>query len=92
MGNRRTDPWSQNLDYICPSSQGWPSFTRVFPILDWNYHEVWQYLKSYELIYCVLYDQGYTSLGEIHNSQKNPYLKIEGKEEYLPAFNLTKDD
>ena len=43
-------------------------------------------------MYCQLYDQGYTSLGEIHNSQKNPYLKIEGKEEYLPAYELTKDD
>tara|TARA_B110000285_G_C14665715_1_gene398061 strand:- start:247 stop:453 length:207 start_codon:yes stop_codon:yes gene_type:complete len=68
MGNRRTDPYSQNLEHICESSAGWPEFVRVFPILDWSYTEVWGYLKQYNLIYCVLYDQGYTSLGEIHNS------------------------
>jgi len=77
MGNRRTDPWSQNLSAICPSSQGWPIFTRVFPILDWSYSDVWGFLKEFDLTYCSLYDQGYTSLGEIHNSQKNPYLRIE---------------
>jgi 3'-phosphoadenosine 5'-phosphosulfate sulfotransferase (PAPS reductase)/FAD synthetase len=93
MGNRRTDPYSQNLDYICPSSPGWPVFTRVFPILDWNYLNVWQYLKSYDLEYCKLYDLGYTSLGEIHNSVKNPFLKIEGTEdEFQPAYILKSDD
>ena len=50
------------------SRMAWPEFVRVFPILDWSYTEVWGYLKQYNLIYCVLYDQGYTSLGEIHNS------------------------
>jgi FAD synthetase len=43
-------------------------------------------------MYCVLYDQGYTSLGEKHNSQKNPYLKIEETDNYKPAYELTKDD
>ena len=37
MGNRRTDPWSKDLTYICPSSEDWPKFIRAFPILDWNY-------------------------------------------------------
>lgn len=49
MGNRRTDPYSQNLTEICPSSEGWPVFTRIFPILDWNYLNVWQFLKTYNL-------------------------------------------
>lgn len=43
-------------------------------------------------MYCVLYDQGYTSLGEKHNSQKNPHLKIEGTENFEPAYELTQDD
>jgi FAD synthetase len=68
MGNRSTDPWSQNLQPICASSPGWPEFTRVFPILDWSYHEVWAYLLLFRLDYCSLYDAGYTSLGEMHNS------------------------
>ena len=94
MGNRRTDPYSQNLTPICPSSEGWPVFTRVFPILDWNYLNVWQFLKSYNLEYCKLYDEGYTSLGEIDNSVKNPFLKIivNDGESYKPAYALTNDD
>ena len=68
LGNRRTDPHSQDLNPISPSSYGWPKFMRVFPILDWSYSNVWSFLKIYKLPYCVLYDQGYTSLGEVHNS------------------------
>jgi len=26
MGNRRTDPWSRDLEPICKSSAGWPEF------------------------------------------------------------------
>ena len=74
LGNRDTDPYSQNLEPICSSSPGWPEFTRVFPILHWSYSDVWSFLRSYSLEYCSLYDDGYTSLGEIHNTQKNPYL------------------
>jgi len=106
MGNRRTDPYSQNLDHICPSSEGWPEFVRVFPILHWSYQEVWTFLRSNNLCYCELYDQGYTSLGEKHNSQKNPYLLIKAEESvdgaqataemaeerYKPAYMLEKED
>ena len=74
MGNRRTDPYSQDLLPICPSSKGWPEFTRVFPILDWSYSDVWKFLRQNQLSYCVLYDHGYSSLGEQHNTQKNPHL------------------
>ena len=41
--------------------------------------------------YCVLYDMGYTSLGEQDNTIKNPHLKIEspdGQVSYLPAYEL----
>jgi FAD synthetase len=64
----------------------------VFPILDWSYNQVWQYLKGYNMMYCVLYDQGYTSLGEKHNTIKNPHLQIEGTDNFRPAFELTNDD
>lgn len=74
-------------------------FTRVFPILDWCYSDVWAFLKHYDLTYCVLYDHGYTSLGEIHNSQKNPHLKMESDAEafedednYKPAYCLEHGD
>jgi len=95
MGNRRSDPWSRDLEHICKSSPGWPEFMRIFPILEWNYYDIWNFLRSFELPYCSLYDEGYTSLGEVDNSIKNPHLKIletnaEGVpyEMYLPAFML----
>lgn len=77
MGNRKSDPWSRDLEPICKSSHGWPEFFRVFPILDWSYYDVWEFLRFFELPYCKLYDQGYTSLGEKGNSIRNPYLRVE---------------
>ena len=41
MGNRRSDPWSRDLESECKSSPGWPEFMRIFPILDWGYSHVW---------------------------------------------------
>jgi FAD synthetase len=94
MGNRRSDPWSRDLEVVCKSSPGWPDFYRVFPILDWTYSTVWSFLRIFEMPYCCLYDQGYTSLGEIDNTQKNPHLKVESEEEtvYLPAYNLKNEE
>mmetsp|Transcript_31311 Transcript_31311/g.38743 ORF Transcript_31311/g.38743 Transcript_31311/m.38743 type:complete len:150 (+) Transcript_31311:201-650(+) len=46
MGNRRTDPWSENLQPLTESSEGWPAFMRVFPILDWDYCSIWKFLRS----------------------------------------------
>lgn len=95
MGNRRSDPWSRDLEPICKSSAGWPDFYRVFPILDWSYKQVWQFLRIFELPYCSLYDQGYTSLGELDNTVRNPHLKVEGEagqETYLPAYLLENEE
>ena len=98
MGNRRTDPWSQQLEAFTPSTEGWPDFMRVFPILEWSYADVWLYLRGPPLLeYCCLYDQGYTSLGETHNTQRNPKLlkstevEEEGTE-YRPAYELENGD
>lgn len=91
MGNRSTDPWSQNLKALDPSSDGWPAFMRVFPILDWSYGDVWNFLRELDLIYCNLYDQGFTSLGEKNNTCPNPNLKVTGDDgtiSFLPAFAL----
>ena len=56
MGNRRTDPGSEDLQPFTKSSEDWPKFMRVFPILDWKYTEVWSFLRGVELPYCKLYD------------------------------------
>jgi 3'-phosphoadenosine 5'-phosphosulfate sulfotransferase (PAPS reductase)/FAD synthetase len=94
MGNRRIDPYSRDLDAVCPSSPGWPEFTRIFPILDWQYNDIWLFLREFNLVYCKLYDDGYTSLGEQDNTIKNPHLKVSGSEEerYLPAYMLENEE
>ena len=33
------------------------------PIIDWTEEEVWRFIRTYGLPYCVLYDQGFKRLG-----------------------------
>ncbi len=33
------------------------------PIIDWTEEEVWRFIRTYRLLYCVLYDQGFKRLG-----------------------------
>jgi FAD synthetase len=93
MGVRKGDPWTENMQFYAPSSGGWPPFMRINPCLDWEYAEVWHFLRDCNLPFCVMYEQGYTSLGQTHNTFKNPMLKrndggydaawklVDGKEE-----------
>jgi FAD synthetase len=71
LGTRRGDPNARDQDFFCPSSEGWPAFMRINPILDWTYSDVWTFLRSCALPYCDLYNQGYTSLGSRHNTIRN---------------------
>jgi FAD synthetase len=71
LGTRRGDPNAGDQEYFCPSSEGWPPFMRVNPIIDWTYHDVWTFLKHIGVEYCNLYDQGYTSLGSRFNTLPN---------------------
>ncbi len=67
----------------------------MFPILDWGYVQVWEFLKGLELPYASLYDEGYTSLGEMDNTRKNPHLRVEqpdGNITYLPAYELKNEE
>ncbi|XP_034098771.2 FAD synthase [Drosophila albomicans] len=95
LGCRRTDPGCAELTPMMPCDNGWPVLMRIFPLLDWSYHDVWNYLRSRQLPYCSLYDQGYTSLGERSSTRMNPsllaYDEQLGKLIYRPAYEL-KDD
>jgi 3'-phosphoadenosine 5'-phosphosulfate sulfotransferase (PAPS reductase)/FAD synthetase len=73
LGTRRGDPNAADQQPFCPSSRGWPPFMRINPILDWGYADVWAFLCGVGLAYCSLYDQGYTSIGSVHNTQPNRY-------------------
>ncbi|GAA6017603.1 hypothetical protein JCM11491_005298 [Sporobolomyces phaffii] len=84
VGTRRTDPHGAKLTAFDPTDPTWPKFIRVHPILDWSYHEIWQFLRHPKLTlgggdkgveWCELYDYGYTSIGSTHNTFPNPCLR-----------------
>ena len=90
LGTRRTDPYSGNLDYFAESDhqKGWPKFMRILPILDFNYRQIWDFMRVFEVNYCTLYDQGYTYLGDKTDSVPNPFSRLRKNEglDYKPAF------
>lgn len=90
MGTRRHDPFSIKLRSFTMTDSDWPTYMRTFPILDWSYAEVWDFLRTFDLPYCPLYDEGYTSLGSRLNTQKNPLL-LQPDGTYFPAYTLSEE-
>lgn len=89
MGTRRTDnAYYKNLSEFADTDATWPYFVRVNPILDWNYSELWYFIRRFNVPYCSLYDQGYTSLGDPHNTIQNKALYDEENKCYRPAYYL----
>lgn len=92
LGTRIGDPNAVGQEQFCPSSEGWPPFMRVNPILDWSYRDVWAFILACKVPYCTLYDQGYTSIGSIHDTVPNGLLCINNssgdKEKFRPAYLL----
>lgn len=74
LGTRSGDPNAGDQQIFSPSSIGWPTFMRINPIMDWSYHDVWEFLILCKLPYCSLYDQGYTSLGSVDTTFPNMAL------------------
>ncbi|THG13103.1 hypothetical protein TEA_011683 [Camellia sinensis var. sinensis] len=92
LGVRIGDPTAVGQEQFSPSSSGWPPFMRVNPILDWSYRDVWAFLLTCKVRYCSLYDQGYTSIGSIHDTVPNALLCIKNsdssKEKFRAAYML----
>ncbi|KAL3839698.1 hypothetical protein ACJIZ3_024289 [Penstemon smallii] len=91
LGVRIGDPTAVGQEQFSPSSPGWPAFMRVNPILDWSYRDVWAFLLTCKVQYCSLYDQGYTSIGSIHDTVPNALLcqSSNSEEKFKPAYFLT---
>ncbi|KAH9830626.1 uncharacterized protein C8Q71DRAFT_885996, partial [Rhodofomes roseus] len=77
IGTRRSDPHGATLTFRNTTDPGWPAFERVNPIINWSYGAVWDYLRRFNVPYCDLYDEGYTSLGSTYNTFRNPALLIQ---------------
>ncbi|KAL4912306.1 hypothetical protein BDW62DRAFT_25400 [Aspergillus aurantiobrunneus] len=92
VGMRRTDPHGAKLKWFDPTDSGWPDFMRIHPVIDWQYAEIWAFLRHLKLEYCSLYDMGYTSLGGLSNTKQNPGLWDPEKKEFRPAYELTDDN
>jgi FAD synthetase len=87
LGTRDGDPNASGQQHFEPSSDWMPPFMRVNPILSWSYGDVWTFLRRFDIPYCALYDDGYTSLGSTQNTERNPALLL-ANGAYAPAWQL----
>ncbi|RKF73941.1 putative FAD synthase [Golovinomyces cichoracearum] len=93
VGTRRSDPHGKLLTHFDETDSGWPHFMRVHPVIDWHYSEIWAFIRHFEIPYCKLYDQGFTSLGGINDTHPNPALRVdEHSEVFKPAYELEDED
>ena len=65
-----------------------PAFMRVNPVITWTYGQIWQFINTHHIPVCRLYQEGYTSLGKVDNTAKNPALR-QADGSYLPAWQLS---
>ncbi|KAF0990535.1 hypothetical protein HZS_6492, partial [Henneguya salminicola] len=89
MGNRLTDSESKSGTHFQTTDKDWPKFLRVYPILNFSYTDVWEYINRYKVPYCQLYEKGYTSIGKKSKTAKNENLRIGESSQFLPACTLS---
>ena len=92
MGQRMGDPYTNSLTpFIQPSSEDWPLFDRINPLLNWSYKNVWDFLLTFNIPYCSLYSQGYTSIGNTKNTSPNPHLYNSSTQKHDHACKLEEE-
>ncbi|KAJ7130290.1 hypothetical protein C8R44DRAFT_613565 [Mycena epipterygia] len=85
IGTRRSDPHGATLSHRNMTDADWPRFERINPIINWDYADVWTFLRKLHVPYCDLYDYGYTSLGSTYNTFPNPALLVDFSSTSDPA-------
>jgi FAD synthetase len=69
------DCWATQHVSDSEVDKGWRPVKNYLPILDWDNDAVWCFTMKYKVPYCVLYAQGYTSLGAQSKTKRNPCLE-----------------
>ncbi|GAD99193.1 hypothetical protein THITE_2171095 [Paecilomyces variotii No. 5] len=93
VGTRRTDPHGERLTHFDPTDPNWPQFMRIHPVIDWNYVDIWTFIRQLRIPYCNLYNEGFTSLGGMTDTHPNPALARKGDvTSFRPAYELVDDD
>lgn len=90
MGSRRSDPKCKDAVLMQPTDPDWPPLMRIYPLLDWTYNDVWLHIFMFKVPFCLLYEFGYTSIGNRLDTIPNPYLRRGAgcSEDYYPAYML----
>lgn len=59
---------------------------RFSPTLEWSYRDVWDFIGAADVPYCKLYDEGYSSIGTMDDTIRNPNLlkKAETSKSAIP--------
>ncbi|CAM4265414.1 phosphoadenylyl-sulfate reductase [Pseudoalteromonas byunsanensis] len=84
-GLRRDQASSRADKQILEISRG---TVKVYPIIEWNNRDVYQYLSKYDLPYHPLWEQGYVSMGDVHTTRK---LEPGMSEEETRFFGLNRE-
>ncbi|GAB66087.1 FAD synthetase [Plasmodium cynomolgi strain B] len=85
-GTRFNDTNSEKLQILNISSRGLPPYLYLNPVFYWTYGAIWTFILYFKFDYCILYNHGYSSIGSVHDTVKNEFLKC--NDCYLPAYFL----
>lgn len=89
IGIRHTDPFGSELKCIEETDSDWPRFMRLQPILHWRLSDIWSMLLYSGEEICGLYGLGFTSIGSVNGTVRNPYLR--NSSEVEPALRNRND-
>lgn len=76
MGTRQSDPHGRyQKGAVEKTTAGWPDFLRTCPLFHWTVDDVWAYTRIMRVPQCNLYECGYSSLGNVSSTRRNPLLQ-----------------